>query len=63
MSTARWSAARVSRPRTSSASPPHTADAIETGAQGTIKGNGMPFGGLREARDIDDIVAYLKTLN
>jgi cytochrome c len=31
--------------------------------QGTIKGNRMPFGGLREARDIDDIVAYLKTLN
>jgi len=31
--------------------------------QATVKGNRMPFGGLREARDVDDIVAYLKTLN
>lgn len=31
--------------------------------QGIVKGNRMPFGGLREARDIDDIVAHLKTLN
>ena len=29
-----------------------------------MKGNRMPFGGLREpAGDVDDIVAYLKTLN
>jgi cytochrome c len=31
--------------------------------QATVKGNRMPFGGVREARDVDDIVAYLKTLN
>ena len=31
--------------------------------QATVKGNRMPFGGLREARDVDDIIAYLKTLN
>jgi cytochrome c len=31
--------------------------------QATVKGNRMPFGGLREGRDVDDIVAYLKTLN
>jgi cytochrome c len=31
--------------------------------QATVKGNRMPFGGLREAKDVDDIVAYLKTLN
>ena len=31
--------------------------------QATIKGNRMPFGGLREPKDVDDIVAYLKTLN
>jgi cytochrome c len=30
--------------------------------QGTVKGNRMPFGGLREPKDADDIVAYLKTL-
>ena len=30
--------------------------------QATVKGNRMPFGGLREAGDVDDIVAYLKTL-
>jgi cytochrome c len=31
--------------------------------QATIKGNRMPFGGLRDPKDVDDIVAYLKTLN
>ena len=31
--------------------------------QATVKGNRMPFGGLREGRDVDDILAYLKTLN
>jgi cytochrome c len=31
--------------------------------QATVKGNRMPFGGIREAKDVDDIVAYLKTLN
>ncbi len=30
--------------------------------QATVKGNRMPFGGLRAASDVDDIVAYLKTL-
>jgi cytochrome c len=30
--------------------------------QATVKGNRMPFGGLRAAGDVDDIVAYLKTL-
>jgi len=29
----------------------------------TVKGNRMPFGGVREAKDVDDILAYLKTLN
>jgi cytochrome c len=29
--------------------------------QAKIKGNRMPFGGLREAKDADDVVAYLKT--
>src|SRR5947209_8674767 len=28
--------------------------------QATVKGNRMPFGGVREAKDADDIVAYLK---
>jgi cytochrome c len=31
--------------------------------QATVKGNRMPFGGVREAKDVDDILAYLKTLN
>ena len=31
--------------------------------QATVKGNRMPFGGVREPKDVDDIVAYLKTLN
>ena len=30
--------------------------------QATVKGNRMPFGGLRAPADVDDIVAYLKTL-
>jgi cytochrome c len=30
--------------------------------QATVKGNRMPFGGLRASGDVDDIVAYLKTL-
>ncbi len=29
--------------------------------QAKVKGNRMPFGGLREPKDIDDVVAYLKT--
>jgi cytochrome c len=28
--------------------------------QAKIKGNRMPFGGLREPKDIDDVIAYLK---
>jgi cytochrome c len=31
--------------------------------QATVKGNRMPFGGLRDAKDAEDIVAYLKTLH
>ena len=31
--------------------------------QATVKGNRMPFGGLREPGDVDDVVAYLKTLH
>jgi len=30
--------------------------------QGKVKGNRMPFGGMSEAKDVDDVVAYLKTL-
>jgi len=30
--------------------------------QGKVKGNRMPFGGLRDPNDIADVVAYLKTL-
>jgi cytochrome c len=30
--------------------------------QAVVKGNRMPFGGLRSHADVDDIVAYLKTL-
>jgi len=30
--------------------------------QSTVKGNRMPFGGLRNPGDVDDVVAYLKTL-
>jgi cytochrome c len=30
--------------------------------QAKVKGNRMPFGGLSDAKDLDDVVAYLKTL-
>jgi cytochrome c len=30
--------------------------------QGKVKGNRMPFGGMSEPKDVDDVVAYLKTL-
>jgi len=30
--------------------------------QGKVKGNRMPFGGVSDPKDLDDIVAYLKTL-
>ena len=30
--------------------------------QGMVKGNRMPFGGLADASDIDDLIAYLQTL-
>jgi cytochrome c len=30
--------------------------------QAKVKGNRMPFGGLSNATDPDDVVAYLKTL-
>ena len=30
--------------------------------QGMVKGNRMPYGGLPDASDIDDLVAYLRTL-
>jgi cytochrome c len=30
--------------------------------QAKVKGNRMPFGGLSSAADLDDVVAYLKTL-
>jgi cytochrome c len=33
-----------------------------TDPQATVKGNRMPFGGLRDPGDVDDVVAYLKTL-
>ena len=29
----------------------------------TVTGNRMPFGGVSDPKDVDDIVAYLKTLN
>src|ERR1700754_2200909 len=31
--------------------------------QAKVKGNRMPYGGMDEAKDVDDVVAYLKTLN
>ena len=31
--------------------------------QATVKGNRMPFGGLRDAKDVDDVIAHLKTLH
>jgi len=30
--------------------------------QGKVRGNRMPYGGLTDPKDVDDIVAYLKTL-
>ena len=30
--------------------------------QGKVKGNRMPYGGLTETKDVDDIIAYLKIL-
>jgi len=27
-----------------------------------VKGNRMPYGGLTDAKDVDDIIAYLKML-
>jgi cytochrome c len=30
--------------------------------QARVKGNRMPFGGLSSSEDIDDVIAYLKTL-
>ena len=30
--------------------------------QAKVKGNRMPYGGLTDGRDVDDIIAYLKTL-
>ena len=30
--------------------------------QAKIKGNRMPYGGMSDAKDVDDVVAYLKTL-
>ena len=30
--------------------------------QGKVKGNRMPFGGVANAHDIEDVIAYLKTL-
>lgn len=30
--------------------------------QAKVKGNRMPYGGLTEAKDIDDVIAYLKVL-
>src|SRR5262249_50447259 len=31
--------------------------------QAKVKGNRMPYGGLTETKDVDDIIAYLKTYN
>jgi cytochrome c len=30
--------------------------------QAKVPGNRMPFGGLQDTKNIDDIIAYLKTL-
>jgi cytochrome c len=30
--------------------------------QARVKGNRMPYGGLTEAKEVDDIIAYLKVL-
>jgi cytochrome c len=31
--------------------------------QAKVKGNRMPYGGVSDAKDVDDIIAYLKVLN
>jgi cytochrome c len=31
--------------------------------QAKVKGNRMPFGGLTDTKDIDDVIAYLKDYN
>ena len=31
--------------------------------QAKVKGNRMPYGGVTDAKDVDDIIAYLKLLN
>lgn len=31
--------------------------------QAKVKGNRMPYGGMTDPKDVDDVVAYLKTLN
>jgi cytochrome c len=31
--------------------------------QQLVKGNRMPFSGLREPKDVEDVIAYLKTFN
>jgi cytochrome c len=31
--------------------------------QAKVKGNRMPYGGLTDPKDVDDIIAYLKVLN
>jgi len=33
-----------------------------TDPQGKVKGNRMPYGGLSDPKDVDDVVAYLKDL-
>ena len=30
--------------------------------QAKVKGNRMPYGGMTDPKDVDDVVAYLKTL-
>jgi cytochrome c len=30
--------------------------------QGKVKGNRMPYGGMSDPRDVDDVIVYLKTL-
>jgi len=30
--------------------------------QAKVKGNRMPYGGLTDGKDVDDIIAYLKVL-
>lgn len=30
--------------------------------QAKVKGNRMPFGGMSDPKDVDDVIAYLKTL-